>query len=130
MRRLGAPAEPIRRGVAFPAAGFASIARDAVRSEAFLTVRSDEVERFVTQHELGHLLGLVSDPGHEDDGHCTDPRCILYAGVDWRALLANWWRVFTGRLPEALDAGCRRELEERRAAARAACGAFPSAPSC
>jgi len=114
------PAEfRFRRGLAYPGNGFAVIAHDTVRSEAFLTVRGDEIERFVVQHEIGHLLGLVSDHAHEYKGHCTDPRCILYAGVDLRALLANWWRVFTGRLPDALDAGCRRELALRRAQALA-----------
>jgi hypothetical protein len=108
-----------RRGLAYPASGAAIIAYDRVREAAFLTVGGDEVERFVVQHELGHLLGLVSDARHQDAGHCIDPRCILYAGVDARALLANWWRVFTGRLPETLDSDCRRELLERRAQALA-----------
>jgi hypothetical protein len=109
----------LRRGLAYPGSGFAVIARDTLRGEAFLTVRGDEIERFVVQHEIGHLLGLVSDDAHEYEGHCTDPRCILYAGVDLRALLANWWRVFTGRLPDSLDAACRRELALRRAQALA-----------
>lgn len=115
-----------RRGIALPESGAALIAHDTLREQSFLTVRGDEIERFVVQHELGHLLGLVSDDRHQHDGHCTDPRCILYAGVDARALLANWWRLFTGRLPDELDPGCRRELEERRAHARLP----PSLPCC
>ena len=114
-----------RRGIALPESGAALIAHDTLREESFLTVRGDEIERFVVQHELGHLLGLVSDDRHEHEGHCTDPRCILYAGVDARALLANWWRLFTGRLPDELDPGCRRELQERRAHALP-----PSLPCC
>lgn len=107
-----------RKGVAHPAMGFAVVARDAARDARFFSIAPDEVERFVAVHEVGHLLGLVSDDGHEHLGHCTDPRCILYAGVDLRALLANAWRLFTGRLPERLDAGCEAELARRRAQAR------------
>lgn len=107
------------RGVAYPHLGVAVVARDALRRDAFLTVRGDEIERFVTQHEVGHLLGLVADERHGEHGHCNDPRCILYARPDWRAVLANGWRLFTGTLPGELDASCRRELSERRALARA-----------
>lgn len=107
------------RGVAYPQSGFAVIARDASRKDAFLTVRGDEIERFVSQHEVGHLLGLVADGPHGSHGHCADPGCILYARPDWRAVLANGWRLFTGTLPGELDASCRRELSERRALAMA-----------
>ncbi len=107
------------RGVAYPQLGIALVARDALRRNAFLTVRGDEIERFVTQHEVGHLLGLVADGRHGEHGHCTDPRCILYARPDWRAVLANGWRLFTGTLPGELDASCRQELSERRALAMA-----------
>jgi hypothetical protein len=113
------PAEEtrFRRGVAFPSEGFAVVARDTAREARFFSIGPDEVERFVTVHEVGHLLGLVSDDGHEHLGHCTDPRCILYAGVDLRALVANAWRLFTGRLATRLDPGCEAELARRRAQA-------------
>lgn len=115
-----APDEPrFRRGVAYPARGFAVVARDAARDAARLTLHPEDVERFVTQHEVGHLLGLVEADDHEHLGHCTDPRCLMYAGPDLRALWAHAWRLFTGRLPDTLDPGCQRELAERRARLRA-----------
>ncbi len=103
------------RGHAFPSASFAAIAQGGIRDSVFLSVRSDEVSRFVVQHELGHLLGLVSNPSHDRDGHCTNPACILYAGPDLRAVLANFWWGVLGRLPESLDADCERDLDALRA---------------
>jgi hypothetical protein len=90
------------------------IAADAVRAGGFLAIGGDEVERFVVQHELGHLLGLVSDQSHEHAAHCTNPACIMYSQPDLRAVLANWWRAFSGRLPTELDADCERDLERLR----------------
>jgi hypothetical protein len=103
------------RGRAFPSESFAAIGQGGVRDATFLTVRSREVSRFVVQHELGHLLGLVSNPAHDRDGHCTNPTCILYAGPDLRAVLANFWWGVLGRLPESLDADCEHDLEALRA---------------
>ncbi|HYB12936.1 MAG TPA: hypothetical protein VEG67_05655 [Myxococcota bacterium] len=105
------------RGEAFVAESFAVIASDRVR-EGFLAIGGDEVERFVTQHELGHLLGLVSNEGHEHAGHCTNPTCLMYPEPDLRAALANWWRAFSGRLPTELDADCQRDLERLRESAQ------------
>jgi hypothetical protein len=105
------------RGEAFAEESFAVIATDRVRGQGFLAIDGDEVERFVVQHELGHLLGLVSDESHEHAGHCTNPACIMYPQPDLRAVLANWWRAFSGRLPTELDADCERDLERLRAGA-------------
>ena len=117
-RRAAAPGQPGERGEAFPEESFAVIAADAVRGGGFLAIAGDEVERFVVQHELGHLLGLVSDPGHEHAAHCTNPACIMYSQPDLRAVLANWWRAFSGRLPTELDADCERDLERLREGAQ------------
>jgi hypothetical protein len=106
------------RGEAWGAQSFAVVAVDQVRAAGILTIDGYEVERFVTQHELGHLLGLVSNESHEHAAHCTNPACIMYAQPDLRAVVANWWRVFSGRLPTELDADCERDLEQLRESAR------------
>jgi hypothetical protein len=108
---------PGERGEAFAQVSFAVIATDRVRGQGFLAIDGDEVERFVVQHELGHLLGLVSDERHEHAGHCTNPACIMYPQPDLRAVVANWWRAFSGRLPTELDRDCERDLERLRAGA-------------
>ena len=107
------------RGEAFVEESFAVVATDQVRGQGVLAIDGNEVERFVTQHELGHLLGLVSSGSHEREGHCTNPACIMYPRPDLRALLANWWRAFSGKLPTELDADCERDLEQLRAQAEA-----------
>jgi hypothetical protein len=106
------------RGEAFVAESFAVVAADQVRGQGFLAIDGSEVERFVAQHELGHLLGLVSNASHEHSAHCTNPACIMYPQPDLRAVLANWWRAFSGRLPTELDADCERDLERLRASAQ------------
>ncbi len=106
------------RGQAFVTESFAVVATDPVREQGFLAIDGSEVERFVAQHELGHLLGLVSNESHEQDGHCTNSTCIMYPKPDLRAVLANWWRAFSGRLPTELDADCERDLERLRESAQ------------
>jgi len=102
------------RGRAFVAESFAVVAADEVRGQGFLAIDGSEVERFVVQHELGHLLGLVSNGSHEYARHCTNPACIMYPQPDLRAVLANWWRALSGRLPTELDGDCERDLERLR----------------
>jgi len=101
-------------GVAFPGAGFAVIGHDTVHARSFLAIWGAEIERFVVQHELGHLLGLVRRDDHEVDGHCTHTGCLMYPRVDARVALRHWWRAFIGRLPRDLDRDCRRDLDQRR----------------
>jgi len=43
----------------------------------------------IVPHELGHAMGVPSDPSHQwHDGHCTDPRCVMYPTVDGKAILS------------------------------------------
>jgi len=118
-----------QRGEAFVAESFAVVATDRVQEQGLLAISGNEVERFVVQHELGHLLGLVSNPQHEHAGHCTNPTCIMYPEPDLRSVVANWWRAFSGRLPSKLDADCERDLDglresaQPRASARMSSGA-------
>ncbi len=113
-RRFDAEEARYTLGVAFPEAGFAVIGHETVHARSFLAIRGAEIERFVVQHELGHLLGLVRRDDHEVDGHCTHSGCLMYPRVDARVVLRHWWRAFTGRLPAGLDRDCRRDLEQRR----------------
>jgi hypothetical protein len=107
-----------QRGEAFVEESFAVVATDRVQEEGVLAISGSEVERFVVQHELGHLLGLVSNPQHEHAGHCTNPTCIMYPEPDLRSVVANWWRAFSGRLPSKLDADCERDLDGLRESAQ------------
>jgi len=118
-----------QRGQAFVEESFAVVATERVQEEGLLAISGSEVERFVVQHELGHLLGLVSNPQHEHAGHCTNPTCIMYPEPDLRSVVANWWRAFSGNLPSKLDADCERDLDglresvQPRASARMSSGA-------
>ncbi|HBZ69719.1 MAG TPA: hypothetical protein DEP35_08320 [Deltaproteobacteria bacterium] len=114
------------RGEAFVSESFAVVATERVRQEGFLAIQGNEVERFVVQHELGHLLGLVSNESHARAGHCTNPVCIMYPQPDLRAVLANWWRALIGQLPTELDADCEHDLERLREGARPRASAMMS----
>lgn len=42
----------------------------------------------VITHELGHVIGVPADAEHKwDKGHCTDPSCVMYPGVDPRSVI-------------------------------------------
>ena len=68
-------------------------------------------EASVLVHEAGHVLGLVTDDGHRDGGHCTNSWCLLYDGVDARSLFVNLFpTLFTGYLPTHFCLDCRQDL--------------------
>jgi len=45
----------------------------------------------MVEHEVGHMLGLVSRRALHNGGHCDSPRCLML-----RELVAHWSRLFTG----------------------------------
>lgn len=71
-------------------------------------------ERSVLVHELGHALGLVGDPSHGFEAHCTDAACVMYGGVDARSA-ARWLfpALFGGQLPLRWCDACSADLRPR-----------------
>jgi hypothetical protein len=65
----------------------------------------------VQTHELGHVLGVPADASHAwKDGHCTNPRCVMYPEMDFRSGIAA---VFVLGPPRNFCAACRAELMRR-----------------
>lgn len=63
----------------------------------------------VQTHELGHILGVPADAGHSwHDGHCTNPRCVMYPRMDWCAVFAA---VFALGPPRDFCDRCKSELK-------------------
>ena len=74
-------------------------------------------ESQVIAHEFGHWMGIPARNFHNDNGHCTNPRCIMYSGPsNWDAakvfqlIFAN---IFTGP-PTRYCKYCAEELEEMK----------------
>ena len=62
-------------------------------------------------HELGHAIGVPSDPSHADaSGHCTNPSCVMYPRPDICSILtfiARGWPL------DFCDA-CKSEIDAAR----------------
>ena len=89
----------------------AAVFADEVRSAATPLIRSDAIERAVTLHEVGHLLGLVDlflatgrgDPEHP--GHSSSRDSVMYWSVE-TGLFAD----LAGDLPQDFDAADLADL--------------------
>ena len=74
----------------------------------------DVVERTITKHEIGHLLGLVDNgtpmqTDHKDEGrgaHCDDDECLMYYAMT-RDFLGDF--LLGGSVPE-FDEFCIEDL--------------------
>jgi len=76
-----------------------------------LWVTGIKQEASVLVHEFGHALGLASNPGHSNKGHCTNAECLMYNGVDARTFFLYFFpTLFTGYLPLDFCADCRADL--------------------
>ena len=76
-----------------------------------LWVTGVKQEASVLIHEFGHALGLSSDPGHSQKGHCTNAHCLMYNGVDARTFFLYFFpTLFTGYLPLDFCSDCRDDL--------------------
>jgi predicted Zn-dependent protease len=67
----------------------------------------------VQTHELGHVLGVPASSDHTwHDGHCTEPRCVMYPKTDWRSVMAG---ILALGPPRGFCAKCEAELRSARA---------------
>lgn len=93
-----------------------TVFQEAVQEASTLMITPEKVEATLLVHELGHWLGVPARGSH-DDGirHCTRPDCVMYKPIDWRATLANWWRVlFLWAIPDRYCVLCEEELAALR----------------
>ena len=94
------------RGVDFPAM---ALFKDKI--PGILWVTRARQEGAVLLHEVGHLVGLVSNDAHRDGGHCTNAWCLMYNGVDWRSgLIYALPTLFAGQIPTKFCRDCRQDL--------------------
>ena len=85
------------------------ILQDQLKSILWITGARQEGS--VLTHEFGHTLGLVGDPSHGMDGHCTNAWCSMYDGVDARTVFLYFWpTLLTGYLPLRFCADCLGDL--------------------
>ncbi|MBJ95228.1 MAG: hypothetical protein CMP23_12250 [Rickettsiales bacterium] len=76
-----------------------------------LWITGAKQEASVLIHELGHALGLSSNPGHSYKGHCTKAHCLMYDGVDVRTFLLYFFpTLLAGHLPLDYCSHCRADL--------------------
>ena len=109
------------RGVYFPARGLdrrighetVVMFVDPIERQSVLWVTRRKVEAAVLVHEFGHGAGLVTSGAHSDgNGHCSDPSCRMYWGVDGASMRKNLFPVLCrGVLPPgAFCARCEADL--------------------
>lgn len=100
-----------RRGVLADDIDFPVILAFTSQLKPILWLTGVRQEASVLVHEAGHVLGLVTDDGHRDGGHCTLSWCLMYDGVDARSLFVNLFpTLFTGYLPTHYCSACRDDL--------------------
>lgn len=82
---------------------------DTLHPILWITGRRQEASVLV--HELGHCVGLATDPGHSHGGHCTRASCLMYDGVDARTVALYFFpTLFGGYLPLDWCRDCRFDL--------------------
>jgi hypothetical protein len=95
----------------------AAVFSDVVEATGGLLASAATIERAVTLHEVGHLLGLVDlaiDTGRDDPahpGHSTNDRSVMYWAVESDVVT----QVLGGGVPTDLDAADRADLARIRA---------------
>jgi len=103
-------------GVAVDASTVAIFKDSVEEAEGFLgRPSSEEIERAVTIHEAGHLLGLVnlvykSPINHEDSdnpGHSSNDNSVMY----WAIESNDVGNFITGNLPDEFDEDDKSDLE-------------------
>jgi hypothetical protein len=87
---------------------------ESIRRDSLLWITGPRIERAIVAHELGHVLGLVSNPLHtqrEHPGHCTRSACAMnQPGL--RSRLHNAFpALLAGRVPHRYCERCRADLQ-------------------
>ncbi len=123
-----------RRGVLDEDIEFPVIIAFSSQLKSILWLTGVTQQASVLVHEAGHVLGLVTDDGHRDGGHCTNSWCLMYDGVDARSLFVNLFpTLFTGYLPTHYCDDCRADLwGEQRVPGQRSIAGLPTAenPGC
>lgn len=93
---------------------------EPIEAQSVLWLTRRKVEAAVLVHEFGHGAGLVTSGAHGRDGHCTNPWCRMYWGVDGASLRSNLVPVLCrGVLPVDFCEQCEADLAEGRRPAEA-----------
>lgn len=118
-RGLAMPAGELDREIAFPVV---MMFIEPIRRDSALWISRRKVESAVLVHEIGHVAGLVTSgreggrPGRT--GHCPDPACRMYWGIDRASIRANAFSALClGKLPLRFCDACEAELAFGRAEA-------------
>jgi hypothetical protein len=87
---------------------------ERIAEVAALLVTPRKVEQAALVHEMGHVLGLVSNPDHQERDnpfHCTEPQCVMayqrLRGQIYNALP----ETFAGVTPNDYGDKCRADIE-------------------
>ena len=87
---------------------------ERIAEVAALLVTPRKVEQAALVHEMGHVLGLVSNPDHQERDnpfHCTEPQCVMayqrLRGQIYNALP----ETFAGQTPNDYGDKCRADIE-------------------
>lgn len=116
-RGLALPEGELDRSLRFPVV---MMFLKPIRRDSALWISRRKVESAVLVHEFGHVAGLVTSgrAGRRAGrgGHCPDPACRMYWGIDGASLRANAFpALFLGRLPLRFCDACESELAFGRA---------------
>lgn len=90
---------------------------DPIEKQSMLWLTRRKVEAAVLVHEFGHGAGLVTNGRHSDgNGHCSDPSCRMYWGVDGASIRKNLFPVLCRGVldPGAFCAQCEADLARGR----------------
>ena len=85
-----------------------------LRGKGQLWVTDGKLERAILVHELGHVLGLVSNPEHRAKGnpvHCTEARCVMTYPTGSTNLFNAFPTLFTGKPPSDYCHRCRADID-------------------
>lgn len=86
---------------------------DSFRRDAWLWVTRLKYEKATFVHELGHVLGLVSNPLHVQKKypqHCKRSRCVMHQPTEWSLWVNALPVFFTGRVPHELGRLCAEDI--------------------